>query len=364
MKRYAYVDLIRGIAALVVLVSHYRWFYATDIDVFPRSPATFLPLYDILWPIYEHGVAVQMFWLLSGFVFTVTYGHYGREISARNFWGARIARLYPLHLMTLLLVAALQTISYHVHGGWQIYGSNDAPHFIAHLFFASNWFTMENSFNAPIWTVSLEIIVYTLFFVVLKLFSGGLWISIILTVAGLALDRLTAHPLAMCAALFFIGTIIGQVTPLLQERLGRLTLVLGILGIVAVAGALAVFGVRAQILLIYAALPAALFTFVSMDNNLPALPKAFHWIGDITYSVYLLHMPVIIAARILVGPQIDAKILGSPMSLLAFIATVIGLSLICYRWFELPAQKALRRRLMSETRRQEQGPLPAVQAAP
>ncbi len=79
----------------------------------------------------------------------------------------RFSRLYPLHLATLLLVALGQVLVSHFFGSWFIYGNNDITHFIGQLFFASAWF--ENSFNGPTWSVSVEIFLYILFFLVCRL---------------------------------------------------------------------------------------------------------------------------------------------------------------------------------------------------
>ncbi|MCY7280846.1 MAG: acyltransferase family protein [Sphingomonas bacterium] len=126
---------MRGLSALVVLVCHYRWFFAREVRDW-RSDAP-LPFYDWLWPIYDHGgVAVQMFWILSGFVFMVAYGGKGQSLDQREFWVHRLARLYPLHLATLAVVAALQIVSVQLTGRWTVEGNNDLPHFVAQLFFA------------------------------------------------------------------------------------------------------------------------------------------------------------------------------------------------------------------------------------
>ena len=82
--RFAYVDLIRGLSALIVLVCHYRWFFAQGVRDWRKDAP--LPLYDWLWPIYDHGgIAVQMFWILSGFVFTLAYGAQGPRLDQREF---------------------------------------------------------------------------------------------------------------------------------------------------------------------------------------------------------------------------------------------------------------------------------------
>ena len=61
-QRYHYVDLLRGMAAIVVLISHYRWFYASSVGDWQNGIGQILPFYSALWPIYEYAhLAVPMF---------------------------------------------------------------------------------------------------------------------------------------------------------------------------------------------------------------------------------------------------------------------------------------------------------------
>src|SRR5438128_8931008 len=48
-------------------------------------------------------VSVTFFFVLSGFILVYTYG--GRDFDLRQFWRARLARVYPVYLLSLLLNA-------------------------------------------------------------------------------------------------------------------------------------------------------------------------------------------------------------------------------------------------------------------
>ncbi len=72
-KYFVWVDLIRGLSALSVLVWHYPLFYSNFVPV-GQLNRSILPFYDYLSPFYLFGeAAVQMFWLISGFVFASNY---------------------------------------------------------------------------------------------------------------------------------------------------------------------------------------------------------------------------------------------------------------------------------------------------
>ena len=164
---FMWIDGLRGIAAVFVVIFHYHHFYLADADarLAIPDPATF-PYAQLLQPVFVYGShAVELFWVISGFVFTHVY--LDAPTSLRGFAVARFARLYPLHFLTLCYVALLQILSFNLAGHWQVYGHNDLRHFVLQLFLSSNWNTLGLglSFNGPIWSVSLETVIYAVFFV-------------------------------------------------------------------------------------------------------------------------------------------------------------------------------------------------------
>jgi peptidoglycan/LPS O-acetylase OafA/YrhL len=79
----------------------------------------------------------------------------------------RLSRLYPLHFATLILVAFLQFAYMYSHGQFFLY-RNTPEAFVTNLVFGSNWFPWQTTtFNGPIWSVSVEIVVYFGFFFVM-----------------------------------------------------------------------------------------------------------------------------------------------------------------------------------------------------
>lgn len=93
---------------------------------------------------------------------------------------AWFVRLYLIHVITLLIVAVSQQISFRTLNTFQIHRSNDQFHFVLNLFFVQSWgFKKGNSLNAPTWSVSIEIMSYTLFFTVqLLLQRFRVWVPI------------------------------------------------------------------------------------------------------------------------------------------------------------------------------------------
>ncbi len=125
------------------------------------------PLYKILRLFYEKGEAgVEYFFLLSGFIFFWRYKEsiQTKATSAWTFSVQRFSRLYPLHLVTLVVVGVLQELYTYREGVSFVYPYNDAYHFFHNLCFASSWgLEKGGSFNAPIWSVSIEVLLYAIF---------------------------------------------------------------------------------------------------------------------------------------------------------------------------------------------------------
>ena len=73
MTRIYLLDVVRGFAALSVVIFHYRIFYnhTVSLNIFDMSKQ---PFYNFLYLIYQNGwIAVQFFFLLSGFIFFKFY---------------------------------------------------------------------------------------------------------------------------------------------------------------------------------------------------------------------------------------------------------------------------------------------------
>ena len=82
---------------------------------------------------YEKGYfAVQMFWMISGYIFFWKYSSAiaKNEISFKKFAIWRFSRLYPLHFVTLTLVAIMQCIFFKQNGVFFVYADNSIKDFV------------------------------------------------------------------------------------------------------------------------------------------------------------------------------------------------------------------------------------------
>ena len=107
------------------------------------------------------GQAVSFFFVLSGFVLTYVYKSFDKPRAIRNFLIARLGRIWPLHLATLLLVFLLFPAPLRTPGG------KDVPSIIfANIFLIQGWIPVWKyyfSYNWLSWAVSTEFAFYLIF---------------------------------------------------------------------------------------------------------------------------------------------------------------------------------------------------------
>ena len=344
-------NFLRGICALAILIFHYQHFFyvGTGSTIFDRSS---LPFYFIFSLFYDSGyLAVQIFWCISGLIMTHSYVN-RKHTSAKEFTVARFARLYPLHIFTLLVVAALQKISFQRLKTFQIYGSNDFFHFLLSLFFVQSWgFEKGYSFNGPTWSVSLEVMIYIVFFFVISFLAR---FRVLVPIAVLIIYKLSVNIELIslfrnCLAYFFFGVGVYFCSTFVIEKFSRSLIVL-----ILVIEAFVFLALRNLDLISfdsggngYIWGTAFLVFFVAQIDGsrlAPLLIKA-KILGDLSYSVFLWHVPIQITIKLVQAKySIDNSIAYNKLFFIFFIALTYFVGYLSYRFIEQPAQRLIRKR--------------------
>lgn len=345
---YSFLDAARGLAAVSVLFCHYPLFYGPVGTEYIPADFAFdgLPLFSAFRPLYVYGnAAVQFFWMVSGFVFATIYA--SSVVSASQFFRARFARLYPLHFLTLMVVVLLQVGAVNLDHGFLVYQHNDLYHFMLHLGFASGWgLQYGESFNSPIWSVSIEVIIYGIFWCTLRpIRRWGVLAPIVMLTAFGAL-YVGTHNLKLigyCGACFFTGILLRAAFDLLGRReVLRLfaSLLLLSAGPILYLQKPEMDG-KAHIL---ASLPGVVLLIASLEESLPVKIKGIsQWIGDCSYGIYLWHIPIMLALLLLLDCVVGSRAaVSSPWFLLLFLTSAIVAARISFVWFERPMRERLR----------------------
>lgn len=347
-ETYHLVDLLRGIASILILVVHYKHFFQGVDPIGSLESMKSVSSYPFWEPIYYWGSnAVQLFWVISGFVFLHVYGGRHDETWTR-YTTNRFARLYPLHFLTLMIILIAQTYSLHAFGGYNIYEHNDFYHFLLNLFFASEWGLQKgSSFNGPIWSVSVEIFSYFAFFIVLKYLRLNI-ISIV-TMIGLSclFYILFKGMVILCLIYFWSGCLVYALMKLGNAISLKFTLSASIVTFICFI-LLAITVNAIPRLFVYAPIFGSLVCMVAVFENMVGEKNLniqyYQWIGNTSYGNYLWHSPLQMLFLICVGlGMVDGNIVYSGYFILIYLAVVVGISMLSFRFYEKPLQRYFRR---------------------
>lgn len=356
-KHIESLDVVRGLAALAVVLHHWGTFYEGPGGGPVDYQTIQLPLGRVSMLFTHYGyLAVDLFFCLSGFIFAHLYGaaiETGR-VRAREFAVLRFSRLYPLHFVTLLIICVEQAI-YTQRYGVGVGQSNDVFHFLTQLAFISDWWPGSPlTFNGPIWSVSIEVLLYIIFFAIAcagLLRIGFAVPAVLLGFVFLSPYRTTPSlwpddDLGRGVSMFYMGVLACFLVDAIKAGKVPRSLISALVGI-AVLGLIIMKGTGSRgylgwFLMVFA-FPGLIVILVCAEDRIERYVHPFRWIGNISYSTYLLHAPIFFCA-ILLGL---ASYRTSPLFLIAMLAVVIAASLASFHFFELPAQHFLRRTLLT-----------------
>jgi len=347
---------LRGIAALGVAVFHFQIYFIRFID---KDKSMFV---DKLY------LMVDLFFIMSGFLILHVYKEqFAEKISAasfRKFIAARFARVYPLHLLTLLLLVGLYIMQ---RGNAESFYD---PHAIASHIFLLHSFPLNNqlTWNIPSWSISAEWWSYMLFPVLCVLIVKNKKLSIpllllLITTCYILLlffvprndipidgDR---HNLDLTYDYGFLRSIAGFMTGMLLYLFYNLSTVKKIFSsdiFCAIWALLIIAGLHAGLPDIIF-IPGFCILVLLLTCNTGKITgafnnKAFNFLGDISYSVYMLHFLLLIfigKAAYKMGYRFNYQT-GLPFykgALLcaAYVVVLMVLSSISYRFVEKPCRK-------------------------
>jgi peptidoglycan/LPS O-acetylase OafA/YrhL len=363
IKYIAELDQLRGIAALLVLVFHSMASKGVAAQYLGVTPAG-VPLTDSLTKlVIANGfTGVALFFVISGFLFT--WG--GLQVDRfdwRKFYTNRVLRIYPLYVLVLLAVVCLG------------YGQIDLGGFVQRLVGFGNLMPGHNDFDIVLWTISVELQFYMLFPFLLGLLKRkGIWylaglVAILVAVRLIArLDHISLHDPVYWTLLGRLDQfLVGMGLAWLVHRRGWLkatdeapsprrfpTWALAGLAIGFTVELVGLFSLYTNLgwkygesyfLVVWPLLEAV--TWAGIGIGYVGLARRFkpwwlgavQFVGMISYSLYLLHYPIMKAVH---AARLDIVIAGHPMAsgwattLLVILPASLALALLTYYVVEKP----------------------------
>jgi peptidoglycan/LPS O-acetylase OafA/YrhL len=348
---YAHLGL-RGIAAVSVLFSHAIGYYRfLGNPLLPAFPFTEIFQQFGSWAIE----AVALFFVLSGFIFAYLYG--GRQVNWREFFASRFARIYPLYAVTGIVAFCLPATNGPLlaDGPPCSYPISDV---LINALMLQDWklHMPWPSMNPPAWSLSVEFFFYLILFPALLVASRSRMRNVFLVAAILITAYSGPAPnfwrFARWPALFTTGFAICDWVKSNGVRDWK-----GLLGLgTAAVAVFAIFQESFRWMLIPAFVPLVYFT---SDNSHPLARflslRPFVFLGTISYSLYLWHMPVLIGTTLFRHTFFPVRAPAStdPARIFYDILTVVVVFLVStlsYYLFEDPMRKWLRAKLGSARR--------------
>ncbi|MGO4743092.1 acyltransferase family protein [Serratia quinivorans] len=346
------LDVLRGLAAISVVFWHWQhFFYIGD------KPSNFIvekqPLYNYLSIFYLHGdLAVELFFCISGFIF---YWLYSKKISKKEigvveFTINRLSRLYPLYILTFILVAILQFFYIKSHNSFFVYQLNDIYHAILNILMIPAWGLESGwSFNAPVWSVSVEIMLYAIFFITCLMGKCRYYLIPFFMLSGFYIFQFN-YKIGIGLYAFFCGAAAYTIIAYLIKNIGsKFSAVIS--GCCMFIGWAYIFYFQTNNAFIVTALGfTSLICFlVCISCESEGLFKKINWIGNLSYSSYLIHFPLQIIFSLssdFLG--FERSVFYTPISLTLFMATLILTSIATHKFYEMPAQKYIRNSLSAK----------------
>jgi peptidoglycan/LPS O-acetylase OafA/YrhL len=350
-SRIASLDGLRGIAAVGVMIFHFNYFFL------PQAALT--SMLPFMRPILDHAyLGVDLFFLMSGFVMAHVYG---QKLSSnwrahwRDFATVRFARIYPLFVLTTLVMALTHALA-HIPLSWISFSSRSLA---LQPLLLQEWGGL--SWNYSSWSVSTEAAAYAFF-----VFSAGALVTgkCPRFIAAICVAMLAAlcikhggrlHLFTGVAALlrtiteFSLGVLLYRAHLAAKTSSGIGPALLAV--VCAVLAALtrwdiATVGVLAY--LVYYGVNATTL-LARLLSSAPAIAM-----GAWSYSIFLLHAPVHYAVMAMFSayghPTETLGVTTARLLMLATMLAVVCLSALTFNYFEVPARRLLRRTLLHTER--------------
>ena len=287
---------MRGLAAIIVALMH--------------SPFLFNERHSI---IAQGSIFVDYFFVLSGFVMAHAYTHkIEGGLRALEFIKLRVIRLYPLHLVLLIIWSLYVLAKAYAFFGLGI-GSNP--------FVMNNWFTFLSnlllinsmgvndtlSWNYPAWSISVELFTYIVFFIFVyyRRLNSTVSLMLVSALSYTALYVLTQedntllstykYGFVRCLGGFFLGTVTYRLSKKIKLLGARrvlanffeLTSLSLMLVCVYLSGSSKLFQ-----LLSFSSFAFMILVFSIQSQGILSRIlefKALLFVGKISYSIYLIH---------------------------------------------------------------------------
>jgi peptidoglycan/LPS O-acetylase OafA/YrhL len=355
--KFESLTALRGLLALWVVLFHFR-----------SAFESLFPIVSVAEPFLEVGnLAVPGFFILSGFVLALNYLESFRKIELDTiiqFWLLRLARIYPVHIATIIAVA--------VAGGLLHYLGlldNLAPYSLSELLrnvlLVHMWRPVAKlSWNYPSWSISSEWFAYLLFPVLARLWfwSGARdsrTVSAMFFLASIMSGALyyANGPKQMyfgvvCVVPFFVcGMSIWTFLDTLKKFESHVARAMSLALPIVIALICFLLSGSILIVIVILLLAALILSLAAAGARAHAIwgIRPLRMLGEASYSLYMTHAIVqVVLYKVYPAESFqDDSILMRSLVVLLYLLSIVIACAVCYFLVEKPSRVWLRQRIVA-----------------
>ncbi|MBJ8823640.1 acyltransferase family protein [Citrobacter europaeus] len=360
-KRIESLQALRGLAAILVMLFHYRFYLRSQVE----NGTT---IWDALfgWGI----IGVDIFFIISGFIMVYTTQNYTQSLfSTKRFLINRAIRIFPMYyvglLITFLLSGAMSTFHYPEKVQnllsaltFTVYKTDITPHYID-----------DGGMYNIRWTLNYEVYFYIAFSVCLLVkhrllaligFSAFM-ICLIPSIAGFQpTTSIQGYPfhsptLGLLTNPVFLEFIIGAIVGYLYLKLKNITSSTKIQAIASFISLTlfmyVIYGIYNESLRAFntesAIILGVFILFITLADPLlkKYIPHILTYLGDISFSLYLLHGAIGSAVMKRMEPFELSNYKGIVTVIIA-ISLSIFISHLTHKYIEIRLTRKLKKRML------------------
>lgn len=360
-RHYPILDGLRGVAALMVVAFHL--FEAHAASRFEQ--------------IINHGyLAVDFFFVLSGFVIGYAYDDRWRSMTTLEFVKRRLVRLHPMIVVAMVIGA----IMFYFQAGSVFPKIHDTPVWLMFVVMIigitlipvgaaldiRGWGEMH-PLNGPAWSLFYEYVANILYALFMRKFSRTLLAFCVFVAAcvlvhycvtgtnGDVIGGWSLEPAQMRIGLtrliypFFAGLLLSRVVSVGRFKHAFLVssvIVIAALAMPRVGGPSDVWknGLY-DALCIVLVFPLVVYIGASGTVNAGPGGKVCAFLGAISYPIYIIHYPFVYTYTAWVGQTRAPLAAAWPWAIGTFVGC-IALAYLCLKFYDIPVRRWLSERLM------------------
>ena len=350
--RYRQLDSLRGLGAITVFFAHY---ISLKIN---------LPLFNVVQPsplgiLFNGTAALMLFFILSGFVLSLPFIEGEKPLRLTSFYTKRVFRIYPAYIFAIIFAVVLKEFLFDKNGlapyadwiknfwNWD-WNKENAKEILKTLLMIGPDFKI-NLIDPPIWSLVIEMkmsIILPFFIVIVSRNSMALNIGFLFVMGWL-----TYEYNAWAISVFYLGILMAKYKDQILDKIRLLR--------TRTVAALIFFSIllynnnyeflhlirRLNLLSKYIlsdyliAIGSCTIMMVVLARKRISLffeHRIFTFFGDISYSFYLIHVPLLLTMASLFS---DRFLLSPVYIFLSAFIMAVSLSYLMCIFIERPFQK-------------------------